>query len=248
MSTKDELYAALQLFIEGKHSLHVPPEPTDADILIAGAIDELFTLRAENEQLQAGLAEFTAMQQACSELRRENERLKQKAENNMYYRLHKSLCSHVDKTLKPQIWKLEEENEQLREENNAWAARAKEWDLRGGGHDPLTILLRSRAEAAEKKVEELQAQWEQHKKDFHPDWNQVEAAKESIREHMAIAAELRERLKAAEGRYNELIMCVGMKHEHETRHETALRYLRRAEEPTDFCTKRESRTNEGVEK
>lgn len=35
--------------------------------------------------------------------------------------------------------------------------------------------------------------------------------------------------------YHELLYQVGNKYEHETRHETALRYLRNAEMPTDNC-------------
>lgn len=38
-------------------------------------------------------------------------------------------------------------------------------------------------------------------------------------------------------KYNELIMAVGNKFPGESRHETALRYIRRMEEPSDICVK-----------
>ena len=44
-------------------------------------------------------------------------------------------------------------------------------------------------------------------------------------------AELEENLAYANGRYIELVMAVESKHIHETRHETALRYIREAETP-----------------
>lgn len=52
MATKEELYEALQRFIDGKHTLHVPPLPTDEDVMFSAAINELSRLREENEQLK----------------------------------------------------------------------------------------------------------------------------------------------------------------------------------------------------
>ena len=42
-------------------------------------------------------------------------------------------------------------------------------------------------------------------------------------------------LKLLTERYNELIMAVGNKYPNESRHETALRYIRQAEECSDEC-------------
>lgn len=51
------------------------------------------------------------------------------------------------------------------------------------------------------------------------------------------AAELR-RLHAVEGLYNELLYAVGSKHAGETRHQTALRYIQRAEVSDDHTARR----------
>lgn len=45
------------------------------------------------------------------------------------------------------------------------------------------------------------------------------------------AADTIERLRARAAKYDELIYAVGNVYPNETRHETALRYIRRAEEP-----------------
>jgi hypothetical protein len=42
-----------------------------------------------------------------------------------------------------------------------------------------------------------------------------------------------ERIKVLEDKYNELILSVGNKYPNESRHETALRYIRNAETPKD---------------
>ena len=55
-----------------------------------------------------------------------------------------------------------------------------------------------------------------------------------LREAMSFADRQREeRVADVEQKYMELIYAVGMKHEGETRHETALRYIREREKPND---------------
>ena len=49
---------------------------------------------------------------------------------------------------------------------------------------------------------------------------------------------LKKQLAEAQAQYSELVMQVGTKHEGESRHDTALRYLRQAERPSGCgCTK-----------
>lgn len=60
----------------------------------------------------------------------------------------------------------------------------------------------------------------------HPDWNQSEQDEALI----ALAAQQAE-IARLQSQYHELIMAVGMKWPGESRHETALKYIRRAEQP-----------------
>lgn len=56
----------------------------------------------------------------------------------------------------------------------------------------------------------------------------------------AIVAEAR--VEEVENRYNELIFSVGRKFDNETRHETALRYIREAENPSgETCAMKEGK-------
>ena len=48
----NELYNALQRFIERRQKMHIPLEQDDDDVIIANAFDELEQLRTENKQLR----------------------------------------------------------------------------------------------------------------------------------------------------------------------------------------------------
>lgn len=50
--TEEEAWAALKQFIEYKHTLHVPPQPTDADMIIGRVIELWKKAEAENAGLK----------------------------------------------------------------------------------------------------------------------------------------------------------------------------------------------------
>ena len=60
----NELYNALQRFIERRQKMHIPLEQDDDDVIIANAFDELEQLRAENKRLREENAKFRA-EQVC---------------------------------------------------------------------------------------------------------------------------------------------------------------------------------------
>jgi flagellar biosynthesis chaperone FliJ len=56
---------------------------------------------------------------------------------------------------------------------------------------------------------------------------------ELVDENARLRDHLRKRVEELERDYHELLYCVGKHYEGETRHQTALRYLRKAEEGND---------------
>lgn len=56
--TDQQMRDALQRLIEGKHSLHIPPQPDDEDFVIAAAIDEALKSRSYIAGLKATAQEL----------------------------------------------------------------------------------------------------------------------------------------------------------------------------------------------
>lgn len=54
--TTQEALDALQLLINGQHRLHVPPQATDADVVLGDVIDERDRLQAREAALVAALS------------------------------------------------------------------------------------------------------------------------------------------------------------------------------------------------
>lgn len=51
--SEQEMRAALRAFLSHRQRMCVPPQPDDDDLVIAGTIDEVLSLRAENAKLRA---------------------------------------------------------------------------------------------------------------------------------------------------------------------------------------------------
>ncbi len=93
-------------------------------------------------------------------------------------------------------------------------------------------LLRADRDRLREEIIELRAEFE----NVRTAANAMADTQDQLREGIAAKdAEIR-RLKDAATKYPELIYAVGKKYPGETRHETALRYIRRAEEPDGIAS------------